>query len=291
MTEAKEAIEIAQDGLKTASDVLTIYDKVLDRIIPWKELNNTLVELDKFRKDYSAESGALIGEIKTLMMNGIDRYYMASQMVYEWCSLVTPLVTSYILLFNSKSEKSAAGQKDILLKVFDDGILKLSESQSNLHASSISFNDASGKLIALQARFNSEFQAKSEFVETKVNQIKIGAYVGGALFGIPGVLIAHYLIVGDIVPKLLEKLKEIEKFYEKLREKVDQAGKDIEKTKDILMDEIEHIGEIKVKTQTAKTFVGLDDEEYLYDTVIQSAHELIAKCNEYRERHIKREFV
>lgn len=284
-------METAREGIKTVGEVLTLYDRVLDRVIPWKELNETLVELDKFRKDYSAESGALIGEIKTLMMNGIDRYFIASQSVYEWASLVTPLLTGYILLFNGKTAKSTAAQKELLLRVLDDGIRKLTDSQEYLHKSSTSFNEAAGKLTTLQSRFNIEFQEKGEFIQSKISKVRIGAYTSGALFGIPGLLIAYYVAEGKFVPKLMEKLKTIETFYDNLHETVDQAANDIENTKKTLTDEIKHIGEIKVKTQETKTFVGLDDVPELRDTVIQSAHELIAKCTEYREKHIKRDFV
>lgn len=76
-------IEVVKQGIETADKALTMYDKIIDRVIPWRSFNETLVELDKFRKDYSVESAALIGDIKTLMMNGIDAYHAASQNVYE----------------------------------------------------------------------------------------------------------------------------------------------------------------------------------------------------------------
>lgn len=55
----------------------------MDRVIPLDELKKTIVELEKFRKDDSQESAALIGETKTLLMNGEDEYFSASQNVYK----------------------------------------------------------------------------------------------------------------------------------------------------------------------------------------------------------------
>lgn len=81
--EAKVVIKVINEGIETADKALTMYDKVIDRVVPWKTFNETLVDLDKFRKDYSVESAELIGEVKTLMMNGIDAYHAASQNVYE----------------------------------------------------------------------------------------------------------------------------------------------------------------------------------------------------------------
>lgn len=83
--EARVVIEVVKQGIETADKALTMYDKIVDRVIPWKTFNETLVELDQFRKDYSVESAALIGEVKTFMMNGIDAYFAASQNVYEVC--------------------------------------------------------------------------------------------------------------------------------------------------------------------------------------------------------------
>lgn len=60
-------MKTVREGVKTVDEVLTLYDKIVDRVIPWKAFNETLVELDKFRKDYSTESAALIGETKTFM--------------------------------------------------------------------------------------------------------------------------------------------------------------------------------------------------------------------------------
>lgn len=68
-------IEVVKEGIETADKALTMYDRIVDRVIPWKTFNETLVELDKFRKDYSTESASIIGEVKTHMMNGIDAYF------------------------------------------------------------------------------------------------------------------------------------------------------------------------------------------------------------------------
>lgn len=47
------------------------------------ELKKTIAELEKFRKDYSHESAALIGDTKRLLMDGENDYFSASQNVYE----------------------------------------------------------------------------------------------------------------------------------------------------------------------------------------------------------------
>lgn len=133
---------------------------------------------------------------------------------------MTPLLKVYIKLFDKHTEEKAQAQRQLMVKALDDGIAKMSDARANLEKSSKSFNDAGGKLADLQIRFDSEFDEKSEFVKTKILQVKIGAYTGGALFGIPGVLIAHYWVIGTFTKELLDKLKSIEKFYTGLKEKV-----------------------------------------------------------------------
>lgn len=194
--EAKFVIEVAKEGIETADKALDLYNRVIDRVIPWKEFNETLTELDAFRKDYSTESAALIGQIKTLMLNGIDAYHSASQSVYEWTRYAVPLLKAYIKLFDTYNEVNAGAQRQMLLQVLESGIKKLGESQDELKRSSGSFNGVAGKLVELNTRFEYEFNEHSEFVQTKITQIRIGAYSGGALFGISGLTIAYFVAEG-----------------------------------------------------------------------------------------------
>lgn len=61
----------AKEGIENAGAVLDLYNNVLDRIVPWKEFEVTITELDKYRNDYSKESADVLGEIKTHMKNGM----------------------------------------------------------------------------------------------------------------------------------------------------------------------------------------------------------------------------
>lgn len=277
-----------REGIETADQVLSLYDRIVDRVIPWKAFNETLVELDKFRKDYSSESAQLIGEVKTLMMNGIDAYFTASQNVYEWTGLTIPLLQVYIKLYNGYNEAKAAGQKKLLLQVLEDGVDRMNAAQEELYKSSASFNGAAGKLTVLHSRFAVEFDEKSEYFQSKITQIRLGAYLGSAVFGIVGVAIAAGVVEGKLVPDLKEKMASIEKFYDHLNEKILQAAKDIDETKKQLQEEIEHIGKLKVATKTTTAFIDLDEIPDMRDIVIKSINDLITNCIEYRTRHIKK---
>lgn len=134
-----------------------------------------------------------------------------------------PLLRAYLKLFNGYNRENAEAQKKILLKVLDDGIEKMTAAQDQLSKSSSSFNSCAGKLTTLQSRFEYEFDEKSEFVKSKVTQMRIIGYSGGAVFGIPGLLISAWILEGNLVPKLMDKLKNIEEFYTSLKTKVEKG--------------------------------------------------------------------
>lgn len=279
---------MANDGIKTFYQALSQYNNLQERILPWKEFNKTIIKMDKYHQNYSIESRELISEIKGLILSGKDAYLAASRHIYDWAGLVTPLLASYISLFKRSTSANAKTQKDILLQVFDDGILRLSASQDELYKSSTSFNTAAGKLVALHGRFEFEFQAESDFIQSKITNTRLGAYLGGAFFGIPGILIGYLFAENMLIPVLTKRLKAIEHFYDKLEGKIDQAAKDIDNAKRTLANEIQHIGEIKIKTKEANAFINLDQEDTLKNMAIKSAHQLIKECEEYREKHIKK---
>lgn len=99
-------------------------------------------------------------------MDSQDKYFEATQTVYEWCGVATQLLAAYILLFDEYNEKKASAQKDILIKVLDDGITKLNEAQKSLLVSSQSFNNASGKLLALDSQLTNDFSEKKTAISS-----------------------------------------------------------------------------------------------------------------------------
>lgn len=288
---ARIVLKTIKESIKTADEALTLYDKLMDRLIPWKEFNEILAELNKFRKDYSVESALLISEIKTFMMDGMDAYFSASQDVYEWASVVIPKLNLYIKLFNNYDKRRAEAQKRILIEILGGGIAKMTDAQTQLRTSFESFNSAFGKLSILRGRFETEFDEKSEFVDSKLSLIRTFTGIGktaGPFFGIFGIPIsfASGKIEEEFVPLFLKKMESIKKFYDKLQEKVQQSFDNIHKTKTTLSTEIAHIGDLKIKTQQTETFVNLDDEPEIRDVAIEYAQALIEKCEAYRKRHV-----
>lgn len=247
---------------------MSFYDEVLDRTIPWESLNEKLAELNKFGTDFSAETVSSIVEVKTLMTNGIDEYHKASENVHEWAGLVTPLLNAYIGLFHINTDENTEAQNYILLQIIDDCISRFTVSQEHLHKGSHSFNEASSKLTTLRVRIANELKDKSTFIQAKIKKIK-------EIFGM------------SATAEKAELRAKLESFYNDLKQKLDQASKEIDKTGKMLDDKIHHFEDVKVETQRKNEFTYRIDEEIIQDAVIQAAQELISKCDQYRRKHIE----
>lgn len=207
MTEivADKTVEVVKNAIETADGALDLYNKYLDQVIPWQTFDETIKELSRFKQEYSQAASVLVGDIKTLLMDSQDKYFEATQTVYEWCGVATQLLAAYILLFDEYNEKKASAQKDILIKVLDDGITKLNEAQKSLLVSSQSFNNASGKLLALDSQLTNDFSEKSSYFQSQVDKIRKEAYAGaaaGVVAGPFGLIISYSIAAGVVEGKL-----------------------------------------------------------------------------------------
>lgn len=288
----KEVIEITKEGIETIDKALALYNKILDQIVPWKTYEDTVKELDRFREDYSNESAKLVGEVKTLMKDAQDNYFSATQSIYEWCGLTTKLLAIYLQLFEKKTSTTYEAQKQLLLKVLEDGISKMSAGQVKLQQSSMNFNNVAGKLTTLHSRLTNEFDTKSSYFEGKVDKMRKEAYGGAAagfIFGPFGAIIAYSIaagvVEGKFVPELAKKLAEVKSFFEDLQKLIGKTNVDIDSTKVKLQNEIKSIGDLKVQTQDTKYLIPMDHLDELRDTILKSVNSLIAQCKEYQKRH------
>lgn len=162
MTEivADKTVEVVKNAIETADGALDLYNKYLDQVIPWQTFDETIKELSRFKQEYSQAASVLVGDIKTLLMDSQDKYFEATQTVYEWCGVATQLLAAYILLFDEYNEKKASAQKDILIKVLDDGIKKLY---------SVAAGVVEGKLIP---ELKNKLKSVQSFFTTLSNTVK-----------------------------------------------------------------------------------------------------------------------
>ncbi|EBH7291219.1 hemolysin HlyE [Salmonella enterica] len=290
---AEQTVEVVKSAIETADGALDFYNKYLDQVIPWKTFDETIKELSRFKQEYSQEASVLVGDIKVLLMDSQDKYFEATQTVYEWCGVVTQLLSAYILLFDEYNEKKASAQKDILIRILDDGVNKLNEAQKSLLASSQSFNNASGKLLALDSQLTNDFSEKSSYFQSQVDRIRKEAYAGaaaGIVAGPFGLIISYSIaagvIEGKLIPELNNRLKAVQNFFTSLSATVKQANKDIDAAKLKLATEIAAIGVIKTETETTRFYVDYDD--LMLSLLKGAAKKMINTCNEYQQRHGKK---
>lgn len=280
-------MEVAKEGIETLDKGIDVYNKILDKVVPWEELNKTITKLDKYRSDYSKEAAELIGEVKTKMLDGMDAYFRATQSVYEWCGLAIKLLNTYTTLFKGQMNQSKfSAQRTLLLKVLDNGLEKMSAGQKQLGDSSSSFNVAAGKLTSLNYRLATDFSENSEYYKSQISRIRAVAYGAAAPFTLLGLSIAAGVVEGKLIPELKAKMASIEKWYKEVTVEVQNSFKNIDETKAMLKQEIRQIGDLRVQTDVTKTMVEMDDSPDLKKEVLASVADLIKKCKEYQTRHI-----
>lgn len=254
-------VATVEEDIDAATEALRIYDKLVERDIPWKELKESLVELEKYRKDFSSENALFIGEIKTYMMDGIDAHFQASQYIYEWLSLVVSHLKLYIALFNGHDARKAVTQKRLLIDMLDSGLTQVRAAQSKLGNSSSSFNSAGERLIELRSE---DWQKKEKLVSTlKWSNEKY-------------------------VHSVLGEMSVITNFFDKLDKNIKKATQNMVDAKKELREKIQSISDLIEQTQEALPFVSLAERLDLRDMIIQSAQNLIEKCEEYQVRHTEK---
>lgn len=280
--EAIAAVETAKIDIQKADEAVDFFNKVLDQTVPWHTFSDSLFEMDKYRSDYSAETAALILEIKRLLLDSMDKYFKATRSIYGWCNVASHLLTAYVNLFDDINREKSAAQKAILLEVLNTGIDKMWNVQDDLNIISTNFADASRKLTLLQVRFDDEFDEKNDWYRSKMRHLEEKVSNGSSSIGPFGVFIGAD--TRDLSTRLNEKLTSSMQFYSQLKRNINIAFIDIEEARIKLNDEIRIFGKLKMKTEETKPFETFDDAK-LRDTVIRFAESLSSKCNEYRRRH------
>lgn len=295
VAEAQAVVEIVKDGLEAGDKALDLYNKILDQLIPWKTFEETIDNLTKYEKDYSNAAGEIVAQVKTLLLNSRDEYFKATQSVFEWSSVASQLLTAYLQLFENYNEEKAKAQKSILLKVLNDGINKMTVAQASLHASSESFNAASGHISSLSTQLNNDFVEGSNYYDMQVDRLRKEAYGGaaaGLVLGPFGLLISYSIaagvLEGKLIPALKEKFEEVKEHFKTIEGIVSKASDDIDGAKIKLQEEIVVIGEMKSQTETTSLYVEYDD--LMLNLLKESARKLIDQCSMYIERHGARGF-
>lgn len=286
------AIRITKQGFEIVDKGLELYTKVLDEVVPWKSIEETVKGLDRYRDNYSNEAADIIGEIKTLILNTTDKYFSAKQSIYEWCSLTIRFIATYKLLFDKHDEKNFPAQKTVLLKALDDGMEKMTAAHVKLEEISTSFKLVTGKLTTLIAQLDIDFDKKSEYfkaVNAKIRREAYGTAAVGAVLGPFGLIlsysIASGIVEGQVIPEIQRKVVEIKNFYENLKKQIEKANTDIKNAKSKLDTDIGTVGLESTQTEQTQAASEPLDMDRLHDDIIGTVNKLVVQCEEFKKRN------
>ena len=122
MSEVTEVVDTVKNGVKAANEVLDLYNKSVNQLIPWDTYKQAMESLRQNRKQYSDAAAEIVGKVQTLLLNSSDEYDSSLEEVNKWCKMAVPVLGQYMTLFEMTSDpKIAEAQKILLLKVLNDG--------------------------------------------------------------------------------------------------------------------------------------------------------------------------
>lgn len=286
---AKRMMEAQKLAIATAGKVLNLYKDLDEVVLSFKTIKSALEDVQKHQVDHSVESSDLVGNMYTHVLHALDAYLRSSQAIYEWSSLSASLLTTYTKLFNGLNAEKSQGQKTLLQNVFEHGVQKTNTSLDELQSCSEHFSQAADKLAILIDRLEIEFDEKSEYFESKLEQsrVKPGFWeiFSSAIKGTLHSLSKKPKNEKELVEKLKHTLDTVKKFYVDFKTTISQAVDGIEEIRDKLQDAVRVIEDLK--TQFDEVIPAEFVENEIRDTIIESTYNLIAKCSEYRQRHTK----
>lgn len=301
----KLALEVAQQAMDTASNALNFYNS-LDKEVPWSKIVDIVDDLDEQRLDQTKVSADLIGKVHTNLLNGLDAYHRLSERVYEWTGLVTPLLMTYLKLFNGFSASKCKAQTSILVKILNEESNKMNMTLEELEIISSNFTQAAKDLATLVERLEKHFEPSSEFFQRKLipmrgktieltheqhvvaeEQYKAGEKMSRkwklpeALPNSPKVF--YVVQEEELIDELKESLKFITQFYSTLKETADKTTEFIEYVKSKLQNEAPVIAGLKERVGAIEPLDTVEDN--VRESVLKSANNLMDNAKEYQHRH------
>lgn len=283
---------ITKQGFEIVGKGLELYHKVLDEKVHWKSIEQTVKTLNNYSNHYSNTAAGIIGEIKTLTNNATDQYFMAKQSIQEWCSLAVRLIAAYKFLFDKHDENNFPAQKQLLLKVLDDGMEKMTAAHVKLEGVSTNFDLAVGKLTLLLSQLRMDFDNRSDYVKTVNDKIRRKAYGSdngmGVVSGPFGLIFsesfASTIVDGETIPEMQRKFNEIQNFYENLKTLLEKASVDIRNAKKQLDSDIESIGIQSAGTEEMHQASSMDMNR-LHDDIVVTLDNLIVACEDFKQKY------
>lgn len=252
--------------LEAASNALATYEQLAGQRIPQNTLLDVIKEMERYCIDFTDESASLIGEIKTLTMTALDKYHRSTEIIYGWCGTASNLlniyietesgsfIRSFLNLFINTDEKVAKSQRDILITVLSDGKVKMNMAQDTLESSSESFNQAVGKLAALQIRLGRYSNDRWNVWMAKFASAHVNVFMAAiqALLMARAVSIIYLvaLFVQGGAPTFLAQMASCQRMLTDVNRSVKKGNMGIDSLKKMVRKEVRIIEELKTQIDT-----------------------------------------
>lgn len=267
-------VEIAQatvtESIQAINNALNSFHHFMGYIIPRKEIKRLIFDLDKYRDRFSIEIASLIADTRVHATNGIDSFLYASQKINELVSLIESHLKLYVKLFDGGDGRKAATQKQLLIEILDNGVEQLTAAQVNLGDSSLSFDFAVVSLRELRKyRFGSEYDDMVENFESRMAEFPTKLRSTDK----------------QTIRSLLDRMSAIMDICTNLWNKVAQSSQNIAYAKGVFRKEIQSFTDMKIEMHRMMTFDNLEPMSDFRAVTIQSAQNVIAKCEDYRNKH------
>lgn len=268
---AETPIQLAKKTIEITDKVLDLYS-ALDSKIPWMQLNEILHYVDTYFEDYSSESAALVGKMKTNIMNVFDEIFKASHIMSELCSLEVPILRTNILLAKGNSAAKGKTQVRLLQKVLSESVERMTRAQLALEKIPTDFNAAIETFEPLFKKFEFDSDIYSESYRAKALAL-MDKYRSPVL-------------TEQIVAELVGRLTVLTKFYKNLKDLINQSLLDFTPIETELKTQIKNFEIVKVQADDLNDVVTPPNSE-LRDATVRAAQNLIDKCMEYNKKTAK----
>ena len=290
MAEAAEVVDTAEGGIEAANEVLDLYNKSVNQLIPWDAYKQAIKALKENKRQYSDAAAAIVGQVQTLLMNSHDEYDSSLEEVNRWCKMAVPVLEQYITLFEMTSDpKIAEAQKLLLLKVLNDGSTHMDSAITKLEVSKKSFNDAYGQLTTLKTQLDKDLNEEICYLNSAHKKALVQSYFGaasGIVFGPIGFALTYSLAVGSGYMRT----KNLDNAFEKammtffdLQASVQMTQQFIKTEKDTLTKRIRALGTMSAKIEETKHFAEIWAlvSSAKFDVLKKSTNQLIDMCEQF----------
>lgn len=263
-------------AIDAVSEVIDLYKTDVAQATPWSKLRETTKNLGQFGAGLSVQNANRVGNIKTELMNTIDAYDSAAQSVYEWCGFASSTLSTYIHLSSSPNPAVRATQKNLLIRVLDEGLAHMAKAQKALANSSSGLRSASTELTTLVDQLRSDYSANGEYFKKRVDEL-----VKEKNSSFWSIFRRQKTIENEAIHEVEEKIRSILAQYDNEREIVYQTLQHLDQSTTALNGKIQTAAERKTQASASNA----NDASGNLNAIVESAKSLIAKCQEFRQNH------